>query len=34
MEIPGKISYAAERLKKGYRVNRLTVRDFSPSLWG
>jgi CBS domain-containing protein len=28
MEIPGKISYAAERLKKGYRVNRLTVRDF------
>jgi CBS domain-containing protein len=28
MDIPAKISYAAERLKKGYRVNRLTVRDF------
>lgn len=28
MEIPGKIRYAAERLHSGYRVNRITVRDF------
>lgn len=28
MEIPAKIAYAAERLRKGHRVNRLTVRDF------
>jgi hypothetical protein len=28
MEIPGKIRFAAERLHSGYRVNRITVRDF------
>lgn len=28
MEIPDKIRYAAERLKKGHRVNRITARDF------
>lgn len=30
MDMPHKITYAAERLKLGHRVNRLTVRDF---LW-
>lgn len=28
MDIPAKIRYAADRLKKGHRVNRITVRDF------
>ncbi len=28
MEVPWKIGYAAQRLKDGYRVNRITVRDF------
>jgi hypothetical protein len=28
MKIPGKIRFAAERLHSGYRVNRITVRDF------
>jgi CBS domain-containing protein len=28
METPSKIQYTAERLKEGYRVNRVTVRDF------
>src|SRR5437867_2605613 len=28
MEVPEKISFAAERLKQGHRVNRITVRDF------
>jgi CBS domain-containing protein len=28
MEIPGKIQYAAQRLREGHRVNRITVRDF------
>src|ERR1017187_90116 len=28
MEIPPKISVAAQRLKEGHRVNRITVRDF------
>lgn len=28
MEVPAKIQYAAQRLKKGHRVNRITVRDF------
>ncbi len=28
MEVPGKIQYAAQRLKEGHRVNRITVRDF------
>jgi CBS domain-containing protein len=28
MDIPDKIRYAAQRLKKGHRVNRITVRDF------
>lgn len=28
MEIPPKIRYAAQRLKEGHRVNRITVRDF------
>jgi CBS domain-containing protein len=28
MEVPDKIQYAAERLKRGHRVNRITVRDF------
>jgi hypothetical protein len=28
MEIPWKIQHAAERLKEGHRVNRITVRDF------
>src|SRR4051812_41535145 len=28
MEIPDKIRRAAERLKMGHRVNRITVRDF------
>ena len=28
MEIPPKIQYAADRLKEGHRVNRITVRDF------
>jgi CBS domain-containing protein len=28
MEIPGKISFAAQRLKEGHRINRITVRDF------
>ncbi len=28
MDIPGKISFAAERLREGHRVNRITVRDF------
>jgi len=28
MEVPARIQYAAERLSKGHRVNRITVRDF------
>jgi CBS domain-containing protein len=28
MEVPPKIQYAAQRLRKGHRVHRLTVRDF------
>src|ERR1039458_4312354 len=28
METPGKIVIAAERLKQGHRINRITVRDF------
>jgi hypothetical protein len=28
MEIPDKIEFAAQRLKEGHRVNRITVRDF------
>jgi CBS domain-containing protein len=28
MEVPEKIQFAAQRLRDGYRVNRLTVRDF------
>ena len=28
MEIPYKIAFAAQRLKEGHRVNRITVRDF------
>ena len=28
MEIPYKIEFAAQRLKEGHRVNRITVRDF------
>jgi CBS domain-containing protein len=28
MEVPYKIQYAAERLRNGHRVNRITVRDF------
>lgn len=28
MDIPGKIQYAAQRLREGHRVNRITVRDF------
>ncbi len=28
MDIPEKISHAAERLKEGHRINRITVRDF------
>lgn len=28
MEIPDKIDFAAQRLKEGHRVNRITVRDF------
>jgi hypothetical protein len=28
MDVPYKIRYAAERLKNGHRVNRITVRDF------
>lgn len=28
MEVPSKIQYAAQRLKQGHRVNRITVRDF------
>lgn len=28
MEIPSKIEFAAQRLKEGHRVNRITVRDF------
>jgi hypothetical protein len=28
MEIPPKIQHAAQRLKEGHKVNRITVRDF------
>jgi CBS domain-containing protein len=28
MEVPAKIEFAAQRLKEGHRVNRITVRDF------
>lgn len=28
MEIPGKIRFAAQRLREGHRINRITVRDF------
>jgi CBS domain-containing protein len=28
MEIPEKISFAAQRLREGHRINRITVRDF------
>ncbi len=28
MDIPAKINFAAQRLKEGHRINRLTVRDF------
>src|SRR5438552_1680794 len=28
MEVPYKVNYAAQRLKQGHRVNRITVRDF------
>jgi CBS domain-containing protein len=28
MEVPGKISFAAQRLREGHRINRITVRDF------
>jgi CBS domain-containing protein len=28
MEVPSKITFAAERLRQGHRINRLTVRDF------
>lgn len=28
MEIPNRIGFAAERLKAGHRINRITVRDF------
>jgi hypothetical protein len=28
MDVPSKIEFAAQRLKEGHRVNRITVRDF------
>ena len=28
MDVPEKILFAAERLKQGHRINRITVRDF------
>src|SRR5437588_7760747 len=28
MEVPYKIQYAAQRLREGHRINRITVRDF------
>src|ERR1035441_7234338 len=28
MKIPGKVAFAAQRLKEGHRINRITVRDF------
>ena len=28
MKIPWKVEYAAQRLKQGHRINRITVRDF------
>src|SRR6059036_709163 len=28
MEVPDKISFAAQRLREGHRINRITVRDF------
>lgn len=28
MKIPGKVAFAAQRLREGHRINRITVRDF------
>jgi hypothetical protein len=28
VEIPDKINFAAQRLREGHRINRITVRDF------